>query len=144
FTALPLRAQTQIQTQIDPTKAAQVLRIAIPQPEIKDTTFEAINEPLFKPLTRDISMSGIFAIAPLPPNVPITPEVLQRINAQLLLKLAVRTEGEDFVVEARMTDTTGQTQFGKRYRGPVAALTRLAHMLASDLVRSLNGKPGPL
>jgi len=141
--ALPLLAQTEIQTTIDPTKATNVLRIAIPAPEVTGATFDSVNGPLFKPLTRDISMSGIFAIAPLPPNVAITPEVLQRINAQLLLKLAVRTEGEDFVVEARMTDTTGQTQFGKRYRGPAAALTRLAHMLASDLVRSLNGKPGP-
>ncbi|HEY4641696.1 MAG TPA: hypothetical protein VII75_10155 [Thermoanaerobaculia bacterium] len=141
--ALPLFAQTEITTSMDPTKSATVLRVAIPQPDIKDTTFEAINEPLFKPLTRDISMSGIFAIAPLPPNVPITPEVLQRINAQLLLKLAIHTEGEEFVVEARLTDTAGQTQFGKRYRGNAAALTRLAHMLASDLVRAVNGKPGP-
>jgi TolB protein len=141
--ALPLVAQTQIQTTIDPTKATNVLRIAIPSPELTGTTFEAINEPLFKPLTRDISMSGIFAIAPLPPNVAITPEVMQRISAQLLLKLSIRMEGEEFVVEARVTDTTGQSQFGKRYRGPAAALTRLAHMLASDLVRSLNGRPGP-
>jgi TolB protein len=141
--ALPLFAQTQIQTTIDPTKATNVLRIAIPSPELTGTTFEAINEPLFKPLTRDISMSGIFAIAPLPPNVAITPEVMQRISAQLLLKLSIRLEGEEFVVEARVTDTTGQSQFGKRYRGPAAALTRLAHMLASDLVRSLNGRPGP-
>src|SRR5258707_5925833 len=113
---------------MEPTKATIVRRIAIPSPELTGTTFEAINEPLFKPLTRDISMSGIFAIAPLPPNVPITPEVLQRINAQLLLKLSIHIEGEDFVVEARLTDTNGQTQFGKRYRDPAAALTPLAPM----------------
>ncbi len=141
--ALPLCAQTQITSTMDPTKAASILRIAIPSPEMTDVTFSDVNTPLFQPLTRDISESGIFAIAALPPNVAITPEVLQRINAQLLLKLAVKKEGEDFVLEARLNDATGAPQFGKKYRGSPAALTRIAHMVAADLVRSLNGKPGP-
>ena len=48
--ALPLLAQTEITTTIDPTRATNVLRIAIPAPEVTGATFEAINEPLFKPL----------------------------------------------------------------------------------------------
>jgi len=141
--SLPLLAQTQIQTTINQNQATNVLRVAIPSPELANTTFEAINTPLFAPLTRDITQSGIFAIAPLPPAVPVTTDLLKRINAQLLLKVNINKEGDDFIIEARLTDTTGASQFGKRYRGPAAALTRIAHMLASDIVRALNGRPGP-
>jgi TolB protein len=154
--ALPLFAQTQIQTTIDANRAANVLRMAVPFPVLAPSvplpanatpagsiTEQMINLPLFAPLTRDIVQSGIFAIAPLPPGVPVTPEVLKQVNAQLLLRLNIYTQGEDFVLEARLTDNTGAPQFGKRYRGTSAALTRIAHLVASDLVRSLNGTPGP-
>jgi len=67
-------AQTNIQVTVDPNKAAQVIRIAVPFPETTiprnapaDATAvdpEAIRTSFFAPLTRDIAYSGIFAIAP--------------------------------------------------------------------------------
>ena len=133
--------QTQIQTTIDPTKATNLLRIAIPFPR---TTLDAqaINSAFFAPLTRDIAGSGIFAIAAIPPNIAPTADLAKSVNAQLVLSLAIEQQAPDYVVEARLLDTTGSVQLGKRYRGPEGALTRIAHTLANDLVRTVNGKPG--
>jgi TolB protein len=133
-------AQTDIRTTIDPTKAAPVARIAVPRPEGVDIS--VINGPFFAPLTRDLAYSGVFAIAPVPPNIPATADLAKAANAQFVLKMEMTQEGQDFVLKARLIDTTGATQFGKRYLGTGAALTEIAHMLASDLVRTLNGKPG--
>jgi TolB protein len=143
FAATVLSAQTQIQTTIDPSKATSVIRIAIPFPDLEQgMDVPQINSMFFAPLTRDIALSGIFAIAPLPPNVPPTSDLLKRISALYLLNLNLRMEEQDYVIEARMIDTTGTTQLGKRYRGPTAALTKIAHTIANDLVRIVNGKSG--
>jgi TolB protein len=140
--------QTQIQTTIDPTKAANLLRIAIPFPR---TTLDAqsVNSAFFAPLTRDIAGSGIFAIAAIPPNIPPTADLAKSVNAQLVLSLDLSTQPSpadpqqlDYLVEARLLDSTGSLQLGKRYRGPWTAMTKIAHTLANDLVRTLNGKPG--
>jgi len=140
--------QTQIQTTIDPTKATSLLRIAIPFPR---TALEAasINSAFFAPLTRDIAGSGIFAIAPIPPNIPATADLAKSVNAQLVLSLAVDAQPlasdpqqNEYIIEARLLDSTGSVQLGKRYRGPWTAITKIAHTLANDVVRTLNGKPG--
>jgi TolB protein len=141
--ALPLAAQTEIQTTIHQNQAASVVRIAVPFPQLAaGLDPQQINAGFFAPLTRDIAGSGIFAIAPLPPGVPATPELAKRVQALYLLKLNVLREGEETIVEARLVDTTGATQLGKRYRGPVTALNRIAHTLATDMVRAINGTPG--
>jgi TolB protein len=146
-----LAAQTDITTTLNANQAAQVVRIAVPFPELVPSNApvapapvdsEAVRTGFFGPLTRDIAYSGIFAIAPLPPSVPVNPELLKRINAQLLLRLNVWKEGDEYVVEARLLDQAGSTQLGKRYRSPAVALGRTAHMLANELVRTLNGRPG--
>ncbi len=136
-----LHGQTQIQTTINPTQATTVVRIAVPRPETV-LPFEAIDGSFFGPLTRDLAASGVFAIAPVPPNVPANADLAKVTNAQFVLSLKVAQDEQDFVVEARMIDTTGATQFGKRYRGIAVVLPRMAHMLANDLVRAVNGKPG--
>jgi len=147
------RAQTNIQATVDPNKAAQVVRIAIPFPDVTiprtapaDATMvdpEAIRTTFFAPLTRDIAYSGIFALAPLPPNIPVTPEVLKNANAQLMLRLNVFMQGADTIVDASLLDSAGGVQPLHRYRAPGAAsLPLTAHMLANDLLRVVNGKPG--
>ena len=152
---LAVLGQTQIGETMDPTRAQAVARIAVPFPM---TTPPAnapagiaadpriVRESFFSSLTRDIAYSGIFAIAPLPPNVPITPEVAKNAQANFLLMLVVYAEPAanelQYVVEARLLDTTGAPQFGKRYRGAQAALTRTAHTLANDLLKFVNGTPG--
>jgi TolB protein len=148
FSAASLRAQTTIQ--VTQTDSAQIVRIAVPFPELKPATGPApaavsadkVREGFFAPLTRDIAYSGIFSLAPLPPGAPVTPELLKRLEAQLYLQLNVWTEGTDYVVEARLSDQAGTSQLKKRYRSPEAALPRTAHMLANELVRAVNGRPG--
>lgn len=142
--ASTLSAQTQIQTTIDPSKATNVIRIAVPFPDLGaglDTL--QVNALFFAPLTRDIAGSGIFAIAPLPPGVPVTPDLLKRITALYQLNTAVRMDEQDYVVEVHFRDSTGaEAMTPKRYRGTKDALTEIAHRIANDLVRQINGKPG--
>jgi TolB protein len=151
--AVTAHAQTSIEVTVDPNKAAQVIRIAVPFPDVTiprnappDATMvdpEAIRASFFGPLTRDIAYSGIFAIAPMPPNVPITPDVLKSQSAQLLLRLNVFQQGADTIVDASLLDSAGSVQPLHRYRAPGAAsLALTAHMLANDLLRVVNGKPG--
>jgi TolB protein len=149
LTALPLVAQQDITSSMDPTRAVQAVGIAVPFPTLAPPnaappvaiTAQEIREPFFSPLTRDIAYSGIFTIAALPPGVPVTPELMKRINAQLYLKLNVWREGEDYIIEARVLDQANAEQLGKRYRAQTSALTRTAHTLANELVKLLNGRP---
>ncbi len=137
----PLFAQTQIQTEINRGQAMPVVRIAIPRPETA-IPFEAINTSFFAPLTRDLAASGVFAIAPIPPNVPANADLAKAADAQFVLALKMRPDEQDFVVEVRLLDTMGTMQFGKSYRGIAPVLPRMAHMIANELVRAINGKPG--
>lgn len=149
--SVPALAQTTITHTMDPSQAAQVVRIAVPFPELAPSAGGASPSPVdpsevrtgfFGPLTRDIAYSGIFAIAPLPPAVPVTPELLRRIEAQMHLRLNVWNENGEYVVEARLLDVAGTVQLAKRYRAPGPALARTAHMLANELLRTVNGRPG--
>lgn len=145
-----LLAQTEITTTMSPEQAAQVIRIAVPFPALAPAegpsagpvNSETVRENFFSPLTRDIAYSGVFALAPLPPSVPVTPDLLRRLNAQLHLRLNVWTEGENYVVEGRLLDQAGAVQFKKRYRSPEGALSRTAHLLANELLRAVNAQSG--
>src|SRR5262249_46174423 len=141
----PLLAQTDIRTQIEANKALQIIRIAVPRPETT-IPLDTINTPFFAPLTRDLAYSGVFAIAPIPPNIPATADLAKAPNPQPVLRLAMTPEMREgqpyYIVDARAIDTTGAGQFGKRYGGVQAALTRMAHMIANDLQRQFAGKPG--
>jgi TolB protein len=143
-------AQTDITSTMNAGDAAQIVRMAVPFPELKPPAAPApalvdpavVRAGFFGPLTRDIAYSGIFAHAALPPSVPVTPELMKRVEAQYYLQLNVWTEGAEYVVEGRLVDQTGAAQLKKRYRGPEAALARTAHMLANELMRTFNNRPG--
>ena len=147
--ATPLVAQTDITSTMTGDQATQVVRIAVPFPELNPPGAAApqpvdateVRTAFFGSLTRDIAYSGIMALAPLPPGVPVTGDLLKRVNAQLHLQLNVWTEGEDYRIDARLVDPSGATQLRKLYRSPKAALTRTAHMLSNEIVKTLNGRP---
>ena len=147
--SLSLQAQTDITTTMTPGQAAQVIRIAVPFPALTPSSGASpgpvnageVRQEFFAPLTRDIAYSGIFAIAPLPPAVPVTAEVLERVQATLHLKLNVWQEGGEYVIEGRLLDKSGATQLAKRYRSPASALARTAHLLANELVKIVGGRP---
>ena len=150
FAASSLLAQTDVTVTMDPTQAAAIARVAIPFPDSIPKTrgsvavrSEEIHQPFFAPLTRDIQYSDAFAIAPLPPGVPVTIEVARRAGAHYLLKLNVAREGEEYLVDVEAFDTTGTPLgTGKRYRATQAALTRTAHTIADDLLRMVTGRRG--
>jgi len=148
--ATTLAAQTDITSTMTGDQATQVVRIAVPFPELNPpgaaatTAVDAseVRTTFFGSLTRDIAYSGIMALAPLPPGVPVTSDLLKRIDAQLHLKLNVWLEGDEYRIDARLVDPSGATQLHKLYRSPKAAMTRTAHMLANEIVKVLNGRPG--
>jgi len=143
--AAPLQGQTQIHTEINPNQATPVVRIAIPHPETV-IPLEEYNDAFFAPLTRDLAASGVFAIAPIPPNVAVNGDLVKAANADFLLALKMRQEEQDYIVEARLIDARGMTISEpfrpSAYRGTAPALTRMAHTLASNLVRAFSGKTG--
>jgi TolB protein len=143
-------AQTHITSTMNATQAASIIRIAVPFPVLAPvgaaasaaTDADTVRQGFYSPLTRDIAYSGIFAIAPVPPSVPVTPEVLRNANANYFLQLNVWAEGSEYVVEARLSDQAGTQQMRKRYRAPQGALSRTAHMLANELIKTFNNRPG--
>src|SRR5262249_8746685 len=108
-----------------------------------DTTlpFETL-APFYNTLTRDLATSSVFALAPVPPNVPVNADLVRAANAEFALSLKVLQDEQDMIVEARMIDGSGAAHFGRRYRGIAVVLPRMAHILANDLVRAVNGRPG--
>ncbi len=143
FMPLLADAQTQIQTSINQTQAAPVLKVAVPRPELPASiAFDTVNAPFFAPLTRDLAYSGVFAIAAMPPNATLSPEVIKALSIQRILRLTITQEEQDFVVEARYFDSTNAAMLARRYRGTAGALSRIAHMIAADLVQQESGKKG--
>ncbi|MEO8379292.1 MAG: Tol-Pal system beta propeller repeat protein TolB [Acidobacteriota bacterium] len=149
MTLATLASAQDITSTMSADQAAQVVRIAVPFPDLRPigappaapVNSEEVRLGFFGPLTRDIAYSGIMAIAPIPPGVAITSEVLKSIQAQFHLQLNVWTEGQEYVVEARLVDQSGGAQLKKRYRAPASALSRTAHMLSNEIVKTLNGRP---
>lgn len=137
-------AQQEVAADIDPSKAVSLIKIAVPFPQLSaGVASSPIQQSFFSPLTRDLAFSEIFQLVPLPPNVTPSVEAGGRAGAQAFLKTDIVSEGDEFIVEARLYDVKTRTiLLGKRYRGKVGALTRIAHTVANDLVRYYNGKPG--
>src|SRR5881628_1791090 len=98
--ATPAYPQTQIRPEIRKEQAAPIVRVAVPRP---DTTLplEAIDAPFFAPLTRDLAASGVFAIAPIPPNVPPNVDLAKAASADFVLALRITQDEQDYVLEAR-------------------------------------------
>jgi len=137
-------AQQQVGIDIYKNQAAAAVKLAVPFPSVgSGVTSQAIQDPFYAPLIRDLAFSDVFALVALPPNVAATSEMAKRAGAQGLLNLAASVDGGQYIIEARLYDVASNSlQMGRRYRGSPAALTRLAHTIANDLVQYFNGKPG--
>jgi TolB protein len=149
LSAMQLFAQSEITSTVGAEHAAKVLKIAIPFPDLTPpnaattaATDAQVHDPFFSVLTRDIAASGVFAIAAIPPNIPASANLAKQAGADLALRLGIWIDNADFVVEARLIDTTGAMQFGKRYRGVAGSLPLMAHTLATDMVKAIYGQAG--
>lgn len=139
-----LAQQQQIGVDIYSSRAAAAVRLAFPRPQLGPGVIASAADSRFtRILTNDLMYAEIFAFVPLPPNQTIDIAAAKKAGAQALLQTRVDLSGAEFVVEARLIDvTSGTTHMARRYRGNDAALTRIAHTLANDLVLFFNGKPG--
>jgi TolB protein len=137
-------AQQEIAVEIDPSKAASLIRIAVPFPQLAPgVAASTVQQSLYSPLTRDLAWSDMFGIVALPPDRPASIDTARAAKAQAFLKVDVSVQGQEYVIEARLYDVNSKAiQMAKRYRGSGPALTRIAHTIANDLVRHFNGKPG--
>lgn len=142
--ALPLSAQQQVGIDIYRNQAAASINMTVPPPEkLSEATSPAIEAVFHQTLVGDLAFSGIFALIPYPPNVAATSEVAKRAGAQALLRSTVSVEAGQYAVEIRLYDTSQAVpQLARRYRGPESALGRIGHIVANDVVRYFNGKPG--
>ncbi|HUP66552.1 MAG TPA: Tol-Pal system beta propeller repeat protein TolB [Thermoanaerobaculia bacterium] len=144
ISAIPAFAQQQIGVDIYGSQAAGTLRIAVPFPALgNETDRTAIEREFFQPLLRDLAFSGVFSMVALPPG-ETTNEQARRADAQALLRMNIELDtGGQYVIEGRLWDlSSDQMQMGRKYRGNTAALTRMAHTVANDLVRHFNGARG--
>lgn len=141
----PVGLSAQGQVAVTIRQGAGTIAIAVPYPTLEGAvTAAAIGDPFFGPLQRDLAISGVFNLVALPPSTGASLESAKRAGAQTYLQLSIQQSPAEYVIDARLFDVASGTLQIKprRYRGPEAALTRIAHTIANDLVRHFNGKPG--
>lgn len=139
----PLVAQQQIGVDIYGNQAAAAVKIALPFPEVRsEASPQLIRTSLYEPLQRDLLYAEIFTFVAMPPGVSSI-DSAKAAGAQVLLRMAATIEDGQNVIEARLYDVGSNTvPLAKRYRGSNAALTRIAHTIANDLMVFFTGKPG--
>jgi len=99
LSAMPAPSQTQITpTPIDRSLANQTVPIAVPYPTLNAVPAAAITDELFGPLTRDLAISGVFSLVPLPPGAGITPEVAKRQSSLAMARSHVATSWQPAAV----------------------------------------------
>ncbi|HEX7615339.1 MAG TPA: hypothetical protein VF554_08670 [Thermoanaerobaculia bacterium] len=109
-------------------------------------------DPFYTTLADDLAGSGVFVVADpalypkgmRPPQNREEGDMWKATSAQFLLDTRLSPEGGNVVVEASLWDLgTLKSILSKKYTGEPRAARRIAHTLASDLVRQFTGKPGP-
>lgn len=109
-------------------------------------------DPFFTTLSDDLAGSGVFVVADpalypkglRPPQNREQGDSWKATSAQFLLDTRLSPDGANVVVEAMLWDLgTLKSILGKKYSGEARAARRIAHTLASDLVRLFTGRPGP-
>ena len=109
-------------------------------------------DPFYTTLTDDLAGSGVFVVADpalyprgmRPPQNREEGDAWKATSAQFLLDTHLAPDGGGVVVEATLWDlSTLKSIMGRKYSGEMRAARRIAHTLASDLVRQFTGKPGP-
>lgn len=128
--------------------------LAIPMtiaPLVPELQTKAV-DPFYTTLTDDLAGSGVFVVADptlypkamRPPRSREEGDMWKATSAQFLLDTHLAPEGGNVVVEAVLWDLGTLTSIlSKKYTGEPRAARRMAHTLASDLVRQFTGKPGP-
>jgi TolB protein len=105
-------------------------------------------------LVRDLELSGIFRVVPRETYIEsqqsgteaatILFENWSVLGAHGLVKGQLTMTGDDLLVEARLFDVGRRAQVsGRRYRGGVADLARIADRFADEVIAQISGERGP-
>ncbi len=109
-------------------------------------------DPFYTTLSDDLAGSGVFVVADpalypkgmRPPKSREEGDAWKATSAQFLVDTRLSPDGGNVIVEALLWDLgTLKSIMGKTYTGETRAARRIAHTLASDLVRQFTGRPGP-
>lgn len=139
----PVFGQGQVTTSIGPGQYLNLIPVAIPLPQLAEGVDpQQVHTSFFEVLRRDVNESDVFVQKPIPPGFTRTPEAARQLGALYLLKLVIGTDASGFVVEARLIDTSGLQALGRKYSGSPSALPRIAHLIVSEMVRTVSGRPG--
>lgn len=139
-------AQQEVRVDIYGTGSGETVRLSYPFPRLSGGVSAGRIESSFnQAMLNDLAFAEIFTIVPAPAGQGTPVERARRSDAQALLDVHITTEAgsDELVVEARLVDvTSGEMRLGKRYRGREGALSRVAHMIASELMQFYTGDPG--
>lgn len=128
--------------------------LAIPMtiaPLLADLQTKAV-DPFYATLSDDLAGSGVFVVADpalypkamRPPQNREEGDAWKATSAQFLLDTRLSPDGGNVIVDATLWDLgTLKSILSKKYTGEARAARKIAHTLASDLVRQFTGKPGP-
>lgn len=109
-------------------------------------------DPFYTTLSDDLAGSGVFVVADpalypkamRPPQNREEGDAWKATSAQFLLDTHLAPDGGNVIVEAMLWDLgTLKSILSKKYSGEMRVSRRIAHTLASDLVRQFTGRPGP-
>lgn len=104
-------------------------------------------------VARDLPITGMFKVVPadtyIEPAEPVTDDSINFDNWSVLGALAlakgtVTQDGDQLVIEVRLFDVLQRRQLmGRRYRGRLADVRRMANKFADDVVAQFTGRKGP-
>jgi TolB protein len=115
----------------------------------------AVGEQFADRVVRDLQVSGLFRVVPRetyiePPQSSgveaesILFENWSVLGAHAVVKGLLTMTGDDILVEARLFDVGRRAQVsGRRYRGRLEDLDRIAERFADEILAALSGKRGP-
>jgi TolB protein len=133
--------------------AGNKVGIAVPPPRVTGVDAGAVDSEFTQVLVRDLGQAGPFALikGSLPPATdPSTYKAWADTGTQWLVGAAVNRTAPGTLevvvqvvdVRAAQASSARSSVFSKRYTGRDAALRRIAHKVADDLVARLTGEPG--
>lgn len=144
--AIDAAAQQEVRVDIYGSGTGESVRLAYPFPRLGGTATAGMVERWFnQAMLRDLAFAEIFTIVPNAAGAGTPLERAARSEAQVLLDISIASQeaSDEYVVEARLLDVaSGEMRLGKRFRGREGALTRIAHMIASELMQFYTGNPG--
>jgi TolB protein len=145
FTAL--LAQAPNQEVVLSASAGSKVGVAMPQPQVNGLDGGLVNKEFRDVVLRDLEEAGPFAV--LRNNLPASVEPSSYpawVNTGTDWLLACRIDrspaGDVEVVLQAIDVKPGKPVFNKKYTGKEAALRRMAHTVADDLVARLTGERG--